>query len=452
MTGLLRRFPSHHVALIGLPGLWAIVTFLLFLYWRCLQWTGSDTPYLETISAVVALAGIGFGVANLTHALRRRAALDAVTFCALIAVLAASILTDATGLLSLTAFSYGVVAPVLAREPRVPLPSVSLIPGFLLGGFLLGSPLTEEHGALLIVAGLCLSLIMAWQRARGGIPPLRLRGTALGAIAGVLAIPAAVLAIGGACETNWCHDPDTYGPAIERLRNDVPADAAVVTILDPGTYDFIFQRCRLESEHVYRAFYPVAEDSIAADLMAHITTSYEQVYGVFVDNDVNSLDPRGVVETALQTQGFPAQSTYANFVRIGHYGLGATAPPTAIDARFGDDITLASFALTTTSLTPGDVLGVSLEWHADAASDASAGLYLLDAGGALVTQNDAAPGWQTERQVVDRRGLAIPAGQASGDYQLCTAVYTSTGRLPVAVDGAPHDDLLCFTTVAIRAE
>lgn len=450
MTDFLRRIPSHHLAIVVLPGTWAVVTLLLLLYWRCLQLAGPDTQGVEIVQAVVSLVGVALLLANVRDAMARRRWVDTLTYTALIVVLVTSLLTPVDDVLLLVALAWGVVAPALASEARLPLPQLSLAPGFLLGALLLQADMTAEFGRLTIVLGLALFALMSWQRTHGGIPLLQWRGLALAGLFGVLAVPGTVLAMSGYCDRLWCYDQTAYGPVVETLRHDLPDDAAVLTVLDPGTYDQIFQRCRLESDHVYRAYYPSPDVGLAEELMDYITGNYHQVYGVFVDADLDAYDVSGTVQTALHTDGYLANSSYTNFVRIDRYGI---EPPTDLrydlNAQFGDGVTLLSVTFTNDSVAPGEILGVVLTWEVDAAIDASAGVYLLNADGALVSQNDAAPDWQQSTVVEDRRGIAVPAGILPGQYDLCTALYTQDGRLPIIVDDAPQPDLLCITDIAV---
>ncbi len=96
------------------------------------------------------------------------------------------------------------------------------------------------------------------------------------------------------------------------------------------------------------------------------------------------------------------------------------------------------------SYTAGSALPVSLHWMwsagVPAARPYTVALYLRDANGAPVTQNDWQPGfgfaptetWTPNLPVWDNRALRLPSDLPAGDYQLWVKIYEF-------IDGAPHD-------------
>ena len=113
------------------------------------------------------------------------------------------------------------------------------------------------------------------------------------------------------------------------------------------------------------------------------------------------------------------------------------APQTALDERFGDTLTLTGYALSDDALAPGDVLGVTLFWQADAPLPEryKVSAQLLAPDGTLSAQHDAEPNnnrapttaWQPSDIVIDTHGLTIPPGSA-GEYIVKSACTRSTRR------------------------
>lgn len=118
-----------------------------------------------------------------------------------------------------------------------------------------------------------------------------------------------------------------------------------------------------------------------------------------------------------------------------------------------------------TVYTAGDALPISLQWTVSAPSDAryTVALYLRDANGAPVVQNDWQPGfnfaptdtWTPNLPVWDNRAFDLPADLPSGDYQLWVKVYEfvdgSARDLPVT-GAQTMDGVIGVLPVTIRVE
>jgi hypothetical protein len=98
-----------------------------------------------------------------------------------------------------------------------------------------------------------------------------------------------------------------------------------------------------------------------------------------------------------------------------------------------------------TSETPSGVVGVDLHWRASTAVEREAKVFvhLYDPAGQLVAQHDAFPvndnrppaTWQAGESIIDRHGLAVPAGTA-GPWELIVGLYDpATGERVPALDG-----------------
>jgi hypothetical protein len=135
-------------------------------------------------------------------------------------------------------------------------------------------------------------------------------------------------------------------------------------------------------------------------------------------------------------------------VRFVQYATLPTSKPVPAAAqlptRFGDAITLQCATFSSTTLQPGDVLGVTLVWMTDQplAQRYKVFVQLLDAQGQLVTQHDGEPGnnlaitttWQPGQPISDAHGLLIPTNLPAGDYTLIAGLYDPNNpqaRLPV---------------------
>lgn len=468
MTSLLARLPTRLLGLTVLPALFAIASLLLSLYWRCLHYFTLETFYLEIVTAVLLVSAAALALVNAQQTRRAGSASETIFFAAAAGVCLLS-LTDFSrdkdrGLLILAALAFGVTAPLLTQEGRVPLPSLALLPGFLLGGLLLQNrqdPAVAKFGMVIVSAGLLLFLLMELQRRSAHIPVVRVRGLVVSITLGGLLVAGAVVGMGGACEAAWCHDAETYAPAVDYLRTTVKDGDAVLTILDPGTYDQIFQRCRLESPDVYRAFYPIADALQADALVNYLLTDYRRIYGVYVDADVAAYDPAGAVERRLRGEAYESQTAYFNLVRVVRYNTATPMQSHTSSAQFGDHLRLSAFAYDADAIQLGDAVHVELTWVADVPPDAdyTVGVYLLDSAGALVAQHDAPPGidalptsqWTDGAVIDDRHGIALPDALTPGVYRLYVALYNAAGRLPVRVDGVEQDDLLYLGEVEVKS-
>ncbi len=155
-------------------------------------------------------------------------------------------------------------------------------------------------------------------------------------------------------------------------------------------------------------------------------------------------DPNRLVEDWLDTHAYKAEDRWQGNMRFVIY---ATQQPTdnwplqTSDARFGDQIRLVSYALSSQEITSGDVLQLQLNWQAERQPDADYTVFvqLLDERDQVVAQRDAPPGdrptseWQPGEEIIDNHGVLAPHGTAPGDYRLILGMYNpATGdRLPV---------------------
>jgi len=130
-------------------------------------------------------------------------------------------------------------------------------------------------------------------------------------------------------------------------------------------------------------------------------------------------------------------------------------------ARFGDSIVLDGYTFSAKTLTPGEVLGLTLFWRTDAPIPVGYKVFvhIYKPDGTLLAQHDGEPAgglrpthqWAVGDQVIDAHGLLIPAGTPAGDYVVMVGLYdASVNRLPVTQDGIPAKDRLQIESITIR--
>ncbi|MDW8327396.1 MAG: hypothetical protein RMK99_12575, partial [Anaerolineales bacterium] len=168
---------------------------------------------------------------------------------------------------------------------------------------------------------------------------------------------------------------------------------------------------------------------------------------IVLDTKIEIIDPKTVTRHQLSVR-LPADldtGRYTWTLQVGDesFELGVlevfaparvyTAPPVGqrLDADLGPAALYGLDAPTT--LTPGDVLPLTLVWRADElfADSYHVFVHLTDADGVIVAQSDGAPangtrrttGWLPGEYVVDPRTLSLPAGLTPGAYTLTAGLY-----------------------------
>ena len=121
-------------------------------------------------------------------------------------------------------------------------------------------------------------------------------------------------------------------------------------------------------------------------------------------------------------------------------------PPTpqhTLDMRVGSVARLVGYDLSTTTVSPGEQITVTLYWQALASADTeyTVFVHLLDAAGRFRGQRDAPPGdgafpttgWIPDEYITDIHTLTIPADVSPGTYMLQVGMYlpSTNARLPV---------------------
>jgi hypothetical protein len=136
------------------------------------------------------------------------------------------------------------------------------------------------------------------------------------------------------------------------------------------------------------------------------------------------------------------------------------APPAGLVPllkEFEDNITLAGFSLTSDSLEPGDVLGLTLLWQSGGASSRPYTVFahIVDASGDLAAQQDNWPVlgqwpstcWLPGEEITDPLAIQLPEDMPPGAYQLLIGLYDATnGRRLPTVNG---QDMIKLSTIHI---
>ena len=160
----------------------------------------------------------------------------------------------------------------------------------------------------------------------------------------------------------------------------------------------------------------------------------------------------------LDNQAYELDETWYGDVRLARYA----APDTAITmqaagVKFGDQITLVAYGISSATVTAGDALQVAFDWRTDAplTTRYKVFLQLLDANGVLVAQRDSEPQgglaptttWTPGDAISDRHALLIDL--PPGSYTLIAGLYdldNPADRLPVSTGG----DYLTLATITVN--
>jgi hypothetical protein len=154
-------------------------------------------------------------------------------------------------------------------------------------------------------------------------------------------------------------------------------------------------------------------------------------------------DDAGLAQAALGKQ-------YAllNEEQIGAWPLHTYVNQDAVlepkDIAFDNDVRLDGFAVSPTTLTPGGLLSVYLDWQGEATSlrgDEKVTVQLIGPNGQVVSQQDRdlSPGHISDpSSVSDVYGILLPMSLAQGEHRLIVALYVPTedgSRRILTVDG-----------------
>jgi hypothetical protein len=143
----------------------------------------------------------------------------------------------------------------------------------------------------------------------------------------------------------------------------------------------------------------------------------------------------------------------------------ARAAMTNVGYRFGSSMELKGYHVLTSTLRPGDNLGLVLYWQALATVDQDyiVSVHLLDGTGNVVAQADAMPReeglptsqWQVGPLIDDPHVVSLPAGTATGEYRIVVELHDgkSGERAPIEGldgEGVPDAALILDQTLQVQ--
>jgi mannosyltransferase len=307
----------------------------------------------------------------------------------------------------------------------------------------------ESYQKFLLVSAAPLSVLVArgiwggW-RIASGVAVWGDQTAVAGYRALILFVAALFLFDTGRSLNNLYFDPD-YARADYRAiaafirQTGEPEDAVILNA--PNQWE-VFTYYFPHTERVYpvarqRPFDVGRNQAELEQILAH----HQRIFVVYW-GDAES-DPARFVESWLEAHTYKASETWYGDVRLAVYAVPtelSNAPETKSEIRFAlaeagqdVDIYLDGFTLSNAVVTPGDILQLSLFWHAPHSIGGryKVFVHLYDQAGELVTQTDSEPGgalrptntWSPGEQVVDRYGILIPAETPPGTYTLSVGWY-----------------------------
>lgn len=234
---------------------------------------------------------------------------------------------------------------------------------------------------------------------------------------------------------------DYRGIASSISMNLQPDDAI---ILDAPNQEEVFR-------YYYRGAAPVyplppglgGNDDETRQLVRQVIANHRRIFVLFWGE--TERDPNRVVESTLDSESYEARSDWYGDVRLVRYVT--PIEPVIVrksGARFGESVTLESYALSADSVEPGDVLQIRLTWRTDAPLETRYKVFaqLLDSDGVLVAQRDSEPvgglalttTWKVSEPIIDNHALLLPNNLSPANYTLIIGLYNVDNpqeRLPV---------------------
>jgi hypothetical protein len=181
---------------------------------------------------------------------------------------------------------------------------------------------------------------------------------------------------------------------------------------------------------------------------------------------IQPADPTNGVEEWLAEHAFKASDEWYGDFRLCLYGSpGGLSELIPLDIRLGPDVSLRGYQIVSQSVSPGQILSLSLDWQALAQLDRNYKVFvqLLSSEGQLVAQRDGQPLdgfrptsiWRRSQEITDRYGLLLPDTLPPGAYQLVVGMYDGeTGqRLKVSGRSVPAGaDVVPLTEIRVRED
>lgn len=198
--------------------------------------------------------------------------------------------------------------------------------------------------------------------------------------------------------------------------------------------------------------------------LAEIAGRHTRLYVLFWGEQQQ--DPQGWVEGWLNRHTYRLDTTWVGNVRLVRYTIPPLAPDELthpLDLQLGPAVVLRGYALTATTVQPGEALALTLFWEATAPVTARYKVFVHLAGpdGRPAAQQDSEPqgglaptdAWVAGTAVVDKYGLLIPPELPAGDYPLLVGLYRlddPTQRLPITSPTGETGDAWPLLTLQVR--
>ncbi|MEK6573449.1 MAG: glycosyltransferase family 39 protein [Chloroflexota bacterium] len=189
-----------------------------------------------------------------------------------------------------------------------------------------------------------------------------------------------------------------------------------------------------------------------------IAATHDRLFVVYW-GDAQS-DPGRVIESWLNEHTFKAYDQWYGDVRLAAYAgpRAATTLQTRTDVTFINGIVLDGYSLNATAFSRGDILQLTLFWHAGLPTTIRYKVFVHIIGDPSlppVAQHDGEPGgglvltttWQPGQTVADNHGVFIPLDLPSGEYSLAVGLY---GVDDVTRVTHPGGDSLFLSTITVK--
>lgn len=202
---------------------------------------------------------------------------------------------------------------------------------------------------------------------------------------------------------------------------------------------------------------PLDVDAQIAELET-ITADHDRLFVVYWGEAQS--DPNRVIESWLNEHTFKAYDQWYGDVRLAAYAVprAATDLQTRTDILLGDRIVLEGYSLNATTFSPGDILQLTLFWHATQPVDLRYKVFVHlvgDPSQPPVAQHDGEPGgglvltttWQPNQTVADNHGIYLPLDLPPGDYSLLVGMYGVDDGARLISEGS---DAILLATITIK--
>lgn len=183
-----------------------------------------------------------------------------------------------------------------------------------------------------------------------------------------------------------------------------------------------------------------------------------------LDYGAAEVDGKHLVETYLARHYY--QAFYHPIIRnrVVYYAAPPHTAPTvtAVNASCNGTLLLRDIQTYATSVKPGEIVPLTLDWQAIAAprQEYVVSWRLLDAAGHTVLQRDSEPAdgfaptetWKAGEDVADRFGMVVPTDLPPGTYSLGVVVYAKTtgAACQFTRGGVVPDPVLQLTTLQVQ--